>query len=97
MICSVYNWSILTLTVPMSTSETAIAVVEKAAESVQPRVLAECWDGHDSFTIEEAGKILKLNRWTAYYSAKKGRIPTIRIGHRLRVPRFALERLLAGA
>ena len=83
----------------MSTCDSAIAVVEKAAESVHtaPRILAECWDGYDSFTIEEAGKILKLNRWTAYYSAKKGRIPTIRIGHRLRVPRFALERLLAGA
>ena len=26
--------------------------------------------------IEKAGEILKLNRWTAYYSAKKGRIPT---------------------
>ena len=81
----------------MSKGETAVGVVEKTAESVQPRVLAERWDGHDSFTIEEAGEILKLNRWTAYYSAKKGRIPTIRIGHRLRVPRFALERLLASA
>jgi excisionase family DNA binding protein len=82
----------------MSTCDSVIAV-EKAGESVHadPRILAECWDGHDSFTIEEAGKILKLNRWTAYYSAKKGRIPTIRIGRRLRVPRFALERLLAGA
>ena len=83
----------------MSTCDSSIVVGEKAAESVHadPRILAECWDGHDSFTIEEAAKILKLNRWTAYYSAKKGRIPTIRIGHRLRVPRFALERLLAGA
>ena len=83
----------------MSTFDSVIAVVEKATESVHtaPRILAECWDGRDSFTIEEAGQILKLNRWTAYYSAKKGRIPTIRIGHRLRVPRFALERLLTGA
>ena len=55
-----------------------MVIVEKAAESVRgvPRVLAERWDGHDSFTIGEAGEILKLNRWTAYYSAKKGRIPT---------------------
>jgi excisionase family DNA binding protein len=83
----------------MSTRKTALTIVEKVAESVHspPRVLAERWDGHDSFTIEEAGEILKLNRWTAYYSAKKGRIPTIRIGRRLRVPRFALERLLVGA
>ena len=80
---------------PMSTYNVGVSLVEKAAESV--RVLDARWDGHDSFTVEEAGEILKLNRWTAYYSAKKGRIPTIRIGHRLRVPRFALERLLAGA
>ena len=80
---------------PMSTCDFGVAPIEKAAESV--RVLDARWDGHDSFTVEEAGEILKLNRWTAYYSAKKGRIPTIRIGHRLRVPRFALERLLAGA
>jgi excisionase family DNA binding protein len=79
----------------MSTSDFEVPPIEKAAESV--RVLDARWDGHDSFTVEEAGEILKLNRWTAYYSAKKGRIPTIRIGHRLRVPRFALERLLAGA
>ena len=82
---------------PMSTCDFGVVPVEKAAESVQPRVLDARWDGHDSFTVEEAGEILKLNGWTAYYSAKKGRIPTIRIGHRLRVPRFALERLLAGA
>jgi len=80
---------------PMSTYNVGVSLVEKAAESV--RVLDARWDGHDSFTVEEAGEILKLNGWTAYYSAKKGRIPTIRIGHRLRVPRFALERLLAGA
>jgi excisionase family DNA binding protein len=79
----------------MSTYNVGVSLVEKAAESV--RVLDARWDGHDSFTVEEAGEILKLNGWTAYYSAKKGRIPTIRIGHRLRVPRFALERLLAGA
>jgi len=78
-----------------STCDFGVAPIEKAAEPV--RVLDARWDGHDSFTIEEAGEILKLNRWTAYYSAKRGRIPTIRIGHRLRVPRFALERLLAGA
>ena len=82
---------------PMSTCDFGVAPIEKAAESVQQRVLDARWDGHDSFTVEEAGEILKLNRWTAYHSAKKGRIPTIRIGHRLRVPRFALERLLAGA
>jgi hypothetical protein len=52
------------------------------------------WDHHDAFTVEETGKILGLSRGSAFAAAKRGDIPTIRIGKRLIVPRHALERLL---
>ena len=48
------------------------------------------------YTVEEAGVLLGLSRWAAYAAAKRGDIPTIRIGRRLIVPRVQLERMLAG-
>jgi excisionase family DNA binding protein len=47
-----------------------------------------------TFTIEEAGQILGLGRNSAYALAKSGRLPTIRLGRRLLVPKAALDRLL---
>lgn len=49
-----------------------------------------------ALTVEEAAKELGVGRSTAYLAAKRGEIPTIRIGRRLLVPRAALERLLSG-
>ncbi len=48
-------------------------------------------------TIPETAKILRIGRNSAYEAARRGQIPTIKIGKRLLVPRNALERLLAGA
>jgi excisionase family DNA binding protein len=61
------------------------------------RVLAARWDDHDTFTVEEAGEILRLSRGSAYSAAASGELPTIRFGRRMVVPRLALERLLTGA
>jgi excisionase family DNA binding protein len=47
-----------------------------------------------TFTIPEAGQILGLGRNSAYTLAKSGRLPTIRLGRRLLVPKAALDRLL---
>jgi excisionase family DNA binding protein len=47
-----------------------------------------------TLTVEEAGQILGLSRNTAYALAKSGRLPTIRLGRRLLVPKSALDRLL---
>jgi excisionase family DNA binding protein len=44
--------------------------------------------------IEEAARLLGIGRATAYEAARKGQIPTIRIGRRLLVPRARLLRLL---
>jgi excisionase family DNA binding protein len=48
-------------------------------------------------TVEEAGKLLGLSRGSAYSAARRGDIPTIRIGARLIVPRAALARMLESA
>lgn len=50
-----------------------------------------------TLTVPEAGKILGIGRSVAYEAARSGQIPTIRVGRRILVPRFALERLLIEA
>jgi excisionase family DNA binding protein len=47
-----------------------------------------------TLTVEEAGQILGISRNTAYALATSGRLPTIRLGRRLLVPKAALDRLL---
>jgi excisionase family DNA binding protein len=49
-----------------------------------------------TLTVTEAAHLLRLSRNTAYAAAKRGDIPTVRIGRRLLVPRAALEELLGG-
>jgi excisionase family DNA binding protein len=48
-------------------------------------------------TIEEAAGQLRISRNSAYEAARRGEIPTIRLGRRLLVPLAALERLLEQA
>jgi excisionase family DNA binding protein len=47
-------------------------------------------------TIDEVAKILRLSRVGAYAAAKRGDLPTIKIGRRILVPLAALERMLGG-
>jgi len=53
--------------------------------------------GCRTLTIEEAAKVLGIGRNNAYEAAKRGEIPTIRIGKRILVPVAAFERMLQGA
>jgi excisionase family DNA binding protein len=46
------------------------------------------------YTVPEAGRLLGLGRNAAYAAAKRGDIPTIRMGRLLRVPKGPLHRLL---
>jgi excisionase family DNA binding protein len=48
-------------------------------------------------SVEEAGRILGYSRNTAYEAARRGELPTIRLGRKIRVPRVALQRLLETA
>jgi hypothetical protein len=44
--------------------------------------------------VEEAGAALGLGRSSSYEAARRGDLPTLRIGRRLVVPTAALRRLL---
>lgn len=48
-----------------------------------------------TLTVEEAGRLLGIGRGLAYEAARRGDIPTLRIGRRLVVPRAALDSLLS--
>jgi hypothetical protein len=50
-----------------------------------------------TYLVPEAGEMLGLNRNAAYAAAKRGDIPTIKIGKLLRVPKLAFHRMLEGA
>jgi Helix-turn-helix domain len=77
----------------MSTMSTGLGEEERRGE--RRGVLGSQWDGREAFTVEETGKILGISRASAFAAAKRGDIPTIRIGKRLIVPRRGLERLLS--
>lgn len=47
-------------------------------------------------TIPEVAKALSIGKGLAYQMAAEGRLPTVRLGRRVLVPRAALERWLAG-
>jgi len=46
---------------------------------------------HAFLTVEEAGAILRIGRTLAYEMAGDGRLPVIRVGKQLRVPRRKFE------
>jgi len=49
-----------------------------------------------TYNIEEAARMLGVGRNQAYDAAKRGDIPTIKIGKRLLVPKKAFDRKLDG-
>jgi excisionase family DNA binding protein len=46
------------------------------------------------YTVEEAAGVLRIGRTAAYDAARRGDLPTVKVGRSLRVPRIALERML---
>jgi excisionase family DNA binding protein len=46
------------------------------------------------YAVPEAGEMLGLGRNASYEAARRGDIPTIRIGKLLKVPKAAFHRLL---
>lgn len=45
-------------------------------------------------TVDEAAALLEISRSSAYEAARRGELPTIRIGRRLRVPARSLMAML---
>jgi hypothetical protein len=64
--------------------------MEETYEDDHPQVACQIW------TIEQAGKIVGVSRAQAYVLARSGQLPTLRLGHRLVVPKVQLDRLLRG-
>jgi excisionase family DNA binding protein len=48
-------------------------------------------------SVAEAAQLLGISRTLAYELARRGDLPTLRLGHRLVVPRVALDTLIATA
>ena len=48
-------------------------------------------------SVEAAGKVIGLGRKAAYRAAKRGDLPTLRIGRKILVPVASLERKLSEA
>ena len=49
------------------------------------------------YDVPEAGRLLGLGRSASYEAARRGELPIIRIGSRLKVPKLALLKMLEGA
>lgn len=47
-----------------------------------------------ALTVTEAAAVLRVSRSSAYEAIDRGELPAVRIGRRLRVPRYALARML---
>lgn len=50
-----------------------------------------------TMSVPEAGKLLGIGTSTAFRLAKDGTIPTLRLGRKIRVPKTALDKMLANA
>ena len=47
-----------------------------------------------TLSVEQTARVLGISRGLAYQMAREGKIPTLRFGKRIVVPRKAIERLL---
>jgi excisionase family DNA binding protein len=47
-----------------------------------------------ALSVEEAAALLGVSKWLAYELVAQGKLPALRLGRRLVVPRVALERML---
>lgn len=46
------------------------------------------------FTVDEVARLLRIGRISAYQAIERGDIPSIRVGRRILVPRFAFREML---
>jgi excisionase family DNA binding protein len=49
-----------------------------------------------TYSIEEVARLLGIGRNAAYEAARRGDFPTIKVGHRIVVPRAPIDRMLGG-
>ncbi len=53
-------------------------------------------DDRLTFTVPQVARLLGIGRGLAYELVRQGKLPALRFGRRLLIPRVALMRLLAG-
>lgn len=53
-------------------------------------------DTPEVLTVEEVAVIFRIGRSAAYEAVRRGQIPALRLGRKLRISRAAIERLLCG-
>lgn len=51
-------------------------------------------DAADLMTVPEAANALRIGKNRAYALVREGEIPSVRIGHSVRIPRVSLEAYL---
>jgi hypothetical protein len=79
----------------MKTSTLTSALMQKPEDDI---TASSSVAGCKTLSVPEAGKLyFGLQRDAAYNAAKRGQIPTIRMGRTLRVPIVRLEKMLMGA
>jgi excisionase family DNA binding protein len=49
-----------------------------------------------TLSLDEVAKALGVSRGSIYKAARNNELPTIKLGHRILVPKAALDRLLSG-
>jgi hypothetical protein len=64
---------------------------------LEPRLLDKRWDGRSTFSVPETAGILGVGLSAAWAAVKSGEIGTVRLGNRVIVPRYVVERLLTVA
>ncbi len=53
-------------------------------------------DDRLTFTVPQVARLLGIGRGLAYELVRQGKLPALRFGRRLLIPRVALMRLLSG-
>lgn len=49
------------------------------------------------YTVDEVCRLLGLRKSSAYALIARGEIPSVKLGTQIRVPRFAIEKLLSAS
>jgi excisionase family DNA binding protein len=47
-----------------------------------------------AYTVSETAQVLGISEWSVRRAIANGQLPSVRFGHRVVVPRYALERTL---
>ena len=86
---NVVNWPIMLYRIGQY-----IQYIAGAESMTENAIVKAVGEARRTYDVEEAGRLLGIGRNAAYDAAKRGEIPTIKMGRRLLVPKAAFDRLL---